>query len=44
MEVLFALAENLGYSEEELLNKRGEKRLLRGGFKSGIVLKSVSKE
>ena len=44
MEVLFALAENLGYSEEELLNKRDEKRIKRGGFKAGIVLKSVSKE
>lgn len=42
MEVLFALAENLGYTEEELLNKRAEKKLKRGGFKEGIVLKSVS--
>lgn len=38
MEVLFALADNLGYSEEELLKKRKEKREERGGFKGGIVL------
>lgn len=41
MEVLFALADNLGYSEEELLNKREEKKSLRGGFKKGIILKKV---
>jgi len=38
MEVLFALADNLGYSEEELLRKREEKKEERGGFKEGIVL------
>ena len=41
MEVLFALAHNLGYSEEDLLNKRQEKLEERGGFKEGIVLKKV---
>lgn len=41
MEVLFGLANNLGYSEEELLNKRLEKKLARGGFKEGIILKEV---
>ena len=41
MEVLFGLAHNLGYSEEDLLNKREEKLKERGGFKEGIVLKSV---
>lgn len=41
MEVLFGLADYLGYSEEELLNKRLEKKLARGGFKDGIVLKDV---
>lgn len=41
MEVLFALADNLGYSEEELLNKREEKKSQRGSFKKGIVLKKV---
>ena len=41
MEVLFGLANELGYSEEDLLNKRNEKLEERGGFKEGIVLKSV---
>lgn len=41
MEVLFALADNLGYKEEDLLNKREEKKLKRGGFKKGIILKEV---
>ncbi len=41
MEVLFALAENLGYSEEDLIKKRKEKTKERGGFKVGIVLKGV---
>lgn len=41
MEVLFGLADNMGYSEEELLKKRDEKREERGGFKEGIVLERV---
>lgn len=41
MEVLFGLAHNLGYSEEDLINKREEKLKERGGFKEGIVLKKV---
>ena len=41
MEVLFGLAHNLGYSEEDLLNKRKEKLEERGGFKEGIILKRV---
>ena len=41
MEVLFSLAANLGYSEEDLLKKREEKLKARGGFKKGIVLKKV---
>lgn len=41
MEVVFALAKNLGYSEEELLNERLEKRLNRGGFDDNIVLEKV---
>lgn len=41
MEVLFGLAHNLGYSEEELLKKRKEKLEERGGFKEGIVLRKV---
>ena len=41
MEVLFGLADNIGYSEEDLLNKRKEKLEERGGFKDGIILKKV---
>lgn len=41
MEVLFGLAENLGYSEEDLISKRNEKLEGRGGFKVGIVLENV---
>ena len=41
MEVLFGLANELGYSEEDLINKRNEKLEKRGGFKEGIVLKVV---
>ena len=41
MEVLFGLTEALGYSEEELLKARDKKKEERGGFKEGIVLKSV---
>ena len=38
MEVLFGLASALGYSEEDLINKRNAKREERGGFEKGIVL------
>ena len=41
MEVIFALAENLGYSEQDLINKRNEKSEKRGGFKEGIILDKV---
>jgi predicted house-cleaning noncanonical NTP pyrophosphatase (MazG superfamily) len=41
MEVLFGLAEALGYIEEELIGARDKKREERGGFKEGIVLKST---
>ncbi|MGE5628599.1 MAG: phosphoribosyl-ATP pyrophosphohydrolase [Solirubrobacterales bacterium] len=41
MEVLFGLANMLGYSEEELMKKRQEKFNERGGFKDGIVLERV---
>lgn len=41
MEVLFGLAEDLGFGEEDLVKARGEKRKERGGFKEGIVLKKV---
>lgn len=41
MEVLFGLAEDLGYSEEELVMARDEKKEERGGFREGIVLEKV---
>lgn len=41
MEVLFELANELGYSEEDLIRNREEKKGERGGFKEGIVLKGV---
>lgn len=41
MEVLFGLADSLGYSEEDLLKARDKKKEERGGFKDGIVLKAV---
>ncbi|MBU3161258.1 nucleoside triphosphate pyrophosphohydrolase [Clostridium frigoris] len=41
MEVLFGLANALGYSEEDLINKRNEKKAERGGFEKGIVLEKV---
>ncbi|MBK1811938.1 nucleoside triphosphate pyrophosphohydrolase [Clostridium sp. YIM B02505] len=39
MEVLFGLADDLGYSEKELMDARNKKLEERGGFKDGIVLK-----
>lgn len=41
MEVVFGLAKALGYSEEELMKVREEKREKRGGFEEGIVLERV---
>lgn len=41
MEVLFGLSEDLGYSEEDLVRAREEKKEERGGFKEGIVLERV---
>lgn len=41
LEVLISLSEVLGYSLEELFNKRKDKKDKIGGFKKGIVLKKV---
>lgn len=41
MEVIFGLAHQLGYSEEQLLERRNQKLKERGGFKEGIVLGKV---
>lgn len=41
MEVLFALAENLGYKEVELVNERQKKKESYGAFKEKVVLRKV---
>lgn len=41
MEVIFALGENLGFSEYDLINIRNERNEKRGGFKKGIILEKV---
>ena len=41
IEVVFGLANQLCYTEEELMDVRMKKLEERGGFKEGIVLKSV---
>lgn len=41
MEVLFGLANNLGFTEEELSKKRKEKKRERGAFNEGIVIQRV---
>jgi len=44
LEVLVGLAGSLGYTEEELFEKRMEKRAERGGFNEGIVLERTWEE
>ncbi len=44
MEVLFGLAREIGYSEEDLIMKREEKKMECGGFNDGVVLEKISKE
>ncbi|WP_353846257.1 hypothetical protein [Clostridium sp. ZBS18] len=39
MEVIFGLANSLGYSEEGLLKARHKKKVERKGFEKGILLK-----
>lgn len=41
MEVLFGLADSMGFTEEELIGKRNEKREEKGGFNEGTVLVKV---
>lgn len=38
MEVLFAIGSKYGYSEEDVLNRRNEKRDSRGGFENNLIL------
>ncbi len=41
LEVLVGLTQKLGYTEQDLFNKRDEKKATRGGFEKNIVLKAV---
>lgn len=41
MEVLFAIASKYGYSEDDVLSKRNEKRINRGGFEDNLILKKT---
>ena len=41
MEVLFAIGKKYGYSEDDVLSKRNEKRNSRGGFDDNLVLKKT---
>ena len=41
MEVLFAIGKKYGYSEDEILGRRNEKRDSGGGFEDNLVLKKT---
>ena len=41
MEVIFAIAGKYGYSENDVLDRRNEKKNARGGFENNIVLKKT---
>ena len=41
MEVLFAIGKKFGYSENEVLGRRSEKKDSRGGFEDNLVLKKT---
>ncbi len=41
MEILFSLAKKMGYSEEDLLSKRLQKKESNGGFDANIILTKV---
>lgn len=41
MEVLFAIGSKYGYSEEDILDRRNEKRDSRGGFEDNLILKKT---
>lgn len=38
LEVLFAIGGKYGYSEDEVLGRRNEKKLERGGFEDNLIL------
>lgn len=41
LEVLFAIAAKYGYSEDEVLGRRNEKKLNRGGFEDNLILRKT---
>lgn len=41
MEVLFAIGSKYGYSEEDILDRRNEKKDSRGGFENNLILKKT---
>ena len=41
MEVLFAIGKKYGYSVDEFLGRRSEKRDTRGGFENNLILKKT---
>ena len=41
MEVIFAIGKKFGYSENDVLGRRNEKRDSRGGFDDNLILKKT---
>ena len=41
IEVLFSIGKKYGYTENDILDKRNEKKLTRGGFEHNLVLKKI---
>lgn len=41
LEVLFAIGAKYGYSEDEVLGRRNEKKLKRGGFDDNLILRKT---
>lgn len=42
LELVFSIGKRYGYSEEEILNSRVEKKSIKGGFDSNILLKKLT--
>lgn len=41
LEVLFAIGAKYGYSEDEVLGRRDDKKLERGGFEDNLILRKT---
>ncbi|CEK37662.1 nucleoside triphosphate pyrophosphohydrolase [Paraclostridium sordellii] len=41
LEVLFAIGAKYGYSEDDVLGRRNEKKLERGGFEDNLILRKT---